>query len=55
MYLNIWGAEEIYEQSQQEQQEQPAQKDNEKDKSLYSYLQSLLPGNSKKEKECRQS
>jgi hypothetical protein len=57
MYLNVWGAEEVYEQSlkQNEPQHRPEEKDAEKNKPLYRYLQNLWTGNEKKDKDNRQN
>ncbi len=57
MYLNVWGAEEVYEQSlnQTETQKQAEQKNNEKQKSLVKSVLNLWSGNSKEEKDPRKN
>lgn len=57
MYLNVWGAEEVYEQSlnQAETQKQAEQKNNEKQKSLVKSVLNLWSGNSKEEKDPRKN
>lgn len=56
MSLNIWGAEEVYEQppKQSEAQNNSEKKDAEKNKPLYRYLQNWWTGNEKKETDNRQ-
>lgn len=56
MSLNVWGAEELYEQptKQTEAQNHSEKKDAEKNQPLYRYLQNWWSGNEKKEKDNRQ-